>query len=63
MTLDDFDNKPADNTRKEKRRQEDKRLMAYRRAIEDYRESRALHELVCDYPDPLSEASRAQATG
>jgi hypothetical protein len=46
------------NPRKEKRREEDKRLMAYRRAIEDYRDSRALHEQVCDFPDLLIEATR-----
>lgn len=37
--------------RKQKRQQEDKKRMAYRRAIEDYQESKALHALVCDFPD------------
>lgn len=46
------------NPRREKRRLEDRKRMAYRRAIEDYRESRALHQLVCDYPD-LSNLHRS----
>lgn len=39
------------SVRKQQRQQEDKKRMAYRRAIEDYRESKALHALVCDFPD------------
>ena len=34
------------NLRKQRRQQEDKKRMAYRRAIEEYRESKALHALV-----------------
>lgn len=46
------------NLRREKRRNEDRKRMAYRRAIEEYRESQALHQLVCDYPD-LSDLHRS----
>lgn len=50
-----FDHSNFDDTtgsvRKQRRQQEDKKRMAYRRAIEDYRESKALHALVCDFPD------------
>ena len=44
------------NVRKQRRQQEDKKRMAYRRAIEDYRESKALHALVCDFPDLTGSA-------
>ncbi len=47
----EFDSEISSNPRREKRRQEDKRRMAYRRAIEDYRESQALHALVADFPE------------
>lgn len=42
------------NLRRERRREEDKKRMAYRRAIEDYRDSQALHAQVCDYPELMS---------
>lgn len=48
------------NLRKQRRQQEDKKRMAYRRAIEDYRESKALHALVCDFPDLVSSAQQHQ---
>ena len=38
------DTHSASSERRERRRQEDKKRMAYRRAIEDYRESQALQE-------------------
>ncbi|WP_304638634.1 PA3496 family putative envelope integrity protein [Pseudomonas sp.] len=47
----EFDSETGSNPRREKRRQEDKRRMAYRRAIEDYRDSQALHAMVADYPE------------
>ncbi len=49
-----------DNTssvRKQRRLQEDRKRMAYRRAIEQYRESQALHAQVCDFPE-LTETRR-----
>lgn len=39
------------NLRKQKREQEDKKRMAYRRAIEQYQESKALQAQVCDFPE------------
>ncbi|KAA0694014.1 transcriptional regulator [Halopseudomonas laoshanensis] len=48
------------NVRKQRRQQEDKKRMAYRRAIEDYRESKALHALVCDFPDLIGTAQNHQ---
>ena len=30
---------------------QDRQRMAYRRAIEDYRDSQALHAAVCDFPE------------
>lgn len=46
-TLDDS----TSNVRKQRRQQEDRRRMAYRRAIEQYQESKALHALVSDFPE------------
>ncbi|PCD00602.1 PA3496 family putative envelope integrity protein [Halopseudomonas pelagia] len=48
------------NVRKQRRQQEDKKRMAYRRAIEDYRESKALHALVCDFPDLIGTPQNHQ---
>lgn len=48
------------NLRKQRRQQEDKKRMAYRRAIEEYRESKALHALVCDFPDLVASAQQQQ---
>jgi hypothetical protein len=39
------------NMRRQRRQQEDRKRMGYRRAIEQYRESQALHALVCDFPE------------
>lgn len=39
------------SARKQRRQKEDRKRMAYRRAIEEYRESQALHAEVCDFPD------------
>lgn len=47
------------NVRNERRRQQDKKRMAYRRAIEDYREEQALRAQVGDFP----EAMLARRTG
>lgn len=60
-----FDHGNLDDTtgsvRKQRRQQEDKKRMAYRRAIEDYRESKALHALVCDFPDLVGAAQSHQS--
>tara|TARA_R110001599_G_scaffold1454_4_gene7041 strand:- start:16908 stop:17255 length:348 start_codon:yes stop_codon:yes gene_type:complete len=45
------------SVRKQRRQNEDRKRMAYRRAIEEYRESQALHAQVCDFPD-IMEARR-----
>ena len=47
------------NVRQEQRRQQDKKRMAYRRAIEDYREEQALRAQVGDF----REAMLARRTG
>lgn len=47
----DFASETISSVRREKRRLEDKRRMAFRRAIEDYRESQALHAQLWDYPE------------
>lgn len=39
--------------RQEQRRQQDKKRMAYRRAIEDYREEQALRAQVGDFPEAM----------
>lgn len=41
----------ATSVRKQRRQKEDRKRMAYRRAIEEYRESQALHAQVCDFPE------------
>lgn len=52
MTFDqDEQQDTGNNVRKQRRQQEDKKRMAYRRAIEDYQESKALQALVHDFPD------------
>lgn len=47
----DFADESAKSVRNERRRQEDKRRMAYRRAIEDYREAQALNAQLRDFPE------------
>ena len=47
----DFAGESAKSVRNERRRQEDKRRMAYRRAIEDYREAQALRAQLGDFPE------------
>jgi len=49
------DSSSSNDVRREKRRQEDKRRMSYRRAIEDYRESQSLQATFCDFPDLLGQ--------
>lgn len=46
------------SVRKQRRQNEDRKRMAYRRAIETYRESQALHAQVCDFPE-IAEARRS----
>ncbi|MEH6501706.1 MAG: hypothetical protein V7751_20170 [Pseudoalteromonas distincta] len=48
------------NVRKQRRQQEDRRRMAYRRAIEQYQESKALHALVSDFPELAGAAPEHQ---
>lgn len=55
-TLDDS----TSNVRKQRRQQEDRRRMAYRRAIEQYQESKALHALVSDFPELAGAAPEHQ---
>ena len=45
------------SVRKQRRQNEDRKRMAYRRAIEEYRESQALQAQVCDFPD-IGESPR-----
>jgi hypothetical protein len=45
------------SVRRQRRHQEDRKRMGYRRAIEQYRESQALQALVCDFPE-LAEPTR-----
>ncbi|CEA04630.1 hypothetical protein BN1049_01652 [Pseudomonas saudimassiliensis] len=47
----EFAGESAKSVRNERRRQEDKRRMAYRRAIEDYREAQALQAQLGDFPE------------
>lgn len=42
------------NVRNERRRQQDKKRMAYRRAIEDYREAKALQAQLGDFPELMA---------
>ncbi|TVP87637.1 MAG: transcriptional regulator [Pseudomonadaceae bacterium] len=46
------------NLRKQRRQQEDKKRMAYRRAIEDYRDSQALQAQMTDFPELLGQGMR-----
>lgn len=46
-----FSGESVKSVRNERRRQDDKRRMAYRRAIEDYREARALDAQLGDFPE------------
>lgn len=50
----DFAGESTKSVRNERRRQEDKRRMAYRRAIEDYREAQALQAQLGDFPELLA---------
>ena len=45
----------AVDQRRERRRNEDKKRMAYRRAIEAYRESQALQASFSDFPELLGQ--------
>lgn len=47
------------SVRKQRRLEEDKKRMAYRRAIEDYRESQALQAQMSDFPELLGHTSRS----
>lgn len=47
----------SSSVRKQRRQKEDRKRMAYRRAIEEYRESQALHAQVCDFPE-ITESRR-----
>lgn len=49
-----FAGKPTTNVRNERRRQDDKKRMAYRRAIEDYREAQALKAQLGDFPELMA---------
>ena len=49
------DTHSASSERRERRRQEDKKRMAYRRAIEAYRESQALQASFSDFPELLGQ--------
>ena len=51
--ISDFTDGSARSSRDERRRQQDKKRMAYRRAIEDYREAQALQEQLGDFPELL----------
>lgn len=46
--------------RKQRRMEEDKKRMAYRRAIEDYREQQALQAQFCDFPELLGQTAGDQ---
>ncbi|MCO5786987.1 hypothetical protein DHB74_11540 [Pseudomonas sp. G11-1] len=50
----DFAGESVKSVRNERRRQEDKRRMAYRRAVEDYREAQALNAQLRDFPELMS---------
>lgn len=57
------DEQSGNSARRARRREQDRQRMAYRRAIEDYRDSQALHAAVCDFPDlaDLQQANRPLA--
>lgn len=44
--------------RRQRRLEQDKKRMAYRRAIEDYRDGQVLHQQVCDFHDLLGSQLR-----
>lgn len=46
------------SVRRQRRLEQDKKRMAYRRAIEDYRDSQILHERLCDFHDLLGSQLR-----
>lgn len=46
-----FAGESVKSVRNERRRLDDKRRMAYRRAIEDYREAQALDAQLVDFPE------------
>ena len=46
-----FTGESVKSVRNERRRLDDKRRMAYRRAIEDYREAQALDAQLVDFPE------------
>lgn len=46
-----FTGESVKSVRNERRRLDDKRRMAYRRAIEDYREAQALDAQLGDFPE------------
>lgn len=56
-----FSGESAKSVRSERRRQEDKRRMAYRRAIEDFRDAQALNARLGDFPELLAARQDALA--
>lgn len=50
----DFEEDSTSSVRKQRRQNEDRKRMAYRRAIEDYRETQALQQQICDFPELTS---------
>ena len=48
-------NEDSSNPRKQRRQMEERKRMAFRRAIEDYRESQALQAQFCDFPELLGQ--------
>jgi hypothetical protein len=58
------DEQSGTSVRRARRREQDKQRMAYRRAIEDYRDSQALHAAVCDFhPQQQAGALALNADG
>lgn len=55
------DSSSRNDVRRERRRQEDKRRMSYRRAIENYRESQSLQATFCDFPELLGQTDHQRA--
>jgi hypothetical protein len=55
-----FEHDTTDDSVSNVRQQEDRRRMAYRRAIEQYQESKALHALVSDFPELAGAAPEHQ---
>jgi len=56
MDADETLDTAANSVRRERQRQQDKKRMAFRRAIEEYRASQALQAQCCDYPELLGGA-------